>query len=255
MIWMPKQGIADFEPGLRAQAFYNVIGRLRPGVSVDELQGEFDVVSAQLAREYPQTNARISAQVVPLRAHLAGSLRDVLPLLLGAAAILLLVACANVANLLLARGAARVREFAVRQALGASRLRLVRQMLVESLLLAVAGGTLGLLFARWTLDVIARLRPGDLALVDHIPIDSRAAMIACGVTIAAALIAGLTPSIQLSRPTAVLALREGRTGSRRGVRGMLVVAEVAAALVLAVGAGLLARSFVLIQRVDPGFTP
>ena len=254
MIWMPKQGIADFEPGLRAQAFYNVIGRLRPGVSVDELQGEFDVVSAQLAREYPQTNARISAQVVPLRAHLAGSLRDVLPLLLGAAAILLLVACANVANLLLARGAARVREFAVRQALGANRLRLVRQMLVESLLLAVAGGTLGLLFARWTLDVIARLRPGDLALVDHIPIDSRAAMIACGVTIAAALIAGLTPSIQLSRPTAVLALREGRTGSRRGVRGMLVVAEVAAALVLAVGAGLLARSFVLIQRVDPGFT-
>ncbi len=253
-IWMPKQGIADFEPTLRGQAFYNVVGRLRPGVSVDQAQAEFDVLSAQLAREYPQTNARISAQVVPLRAHLVGSLRDVLPLLLGAAAILLVVACANVANLLLARGSARGREFAVRQALGASRFRLVRQMLVESLLLAVAGGTLGLVLARWTLDVIASLRPGDLALVDHIPIDGRAALIACGVTIAAALMAGLAPSVQLSRPSAVGALREGRTGSRRSVRGTLVVVEVAAALVLAVGAGLLARSFVLIQRVDPGFS-
>ena len=128
---------------LRAQAFWNVLGRLRPGVSVDQAQAEFDALSAQLAREYPQTNAAIGAQVVPLRAHLVGSLRDVLPLLLGAAAILLIVACANVANLLLARGAARGREFAVRQALGASRARLVRQMLVESLLLATAGGVRG----------------------------------------------------------------------------------------------------------------
>jgi putative ABC transport system permease protein len=164
------------------------------------------------------------------------------------------VACANVANLLLARGAARGREFAVRQALGASRVRLIRQMLVESLVLASAGGAVGLVLARWALDVIASLRPQDIALVDHIPIDARAAVIACGVTIIAAIIAGLTPSIQLSRQAAVSALREGRTSSRRGIRSALVIMEVAAALVLAVGAGLLVRSFVLIQRVDPGFS-
>src|SRR5262249_14141463 len=156
-----------------------------------------------LAREYPQTNANVGAEVVPLRLHLVGSLRDVLPLLVGAAAILLIVACANVANLLLARGAVRAREFAVRQALGASRARLVRQMLAETLLLAAAGGTLGLALARWTLDTIAALRPQDIALVDRIPIDLRAAVIAYGVTLIAALIAGLAPSIQLSRPAGI----------------------------------------------------
>jgi putative ABC transport system permease protein len=253
-IWLPKKGFEQFEPNLRAQAFWNVLGRLRPDVSVDEAQAEFDMLSVQLAQEFPQTNVRIAAEVVPLRAHLVGSLRDVLPLLFGAAAILLMVACANVANLLLARGAARGREFAVRQALGASRVRLVRQMLVESFLLAAAGGAMGLVLARWTLDLIAALRPRDIALVDHIPIDARAAVIACGVTIVAAIIAGLAPSIQLSRPAAAAALRDGRIGSRRSVRGALVVAEVAAALVLAVGAGLLVRSLMLIQRVDPGFS-
>ncbi len=252
-IWLPKQGFADFEPNLRGQAFWNVLGRLRPGVSVAEAQAEFDTLSAQLAREYPQTNAAIGARVVPLRTHLVGSLRDVLPLLLGAAVILLVVACANVANLLLARGAARDREFAVRQALGANRVRLIRQMLVESLLLAAVGGVLGLALARWTLDMIAALRPMDIALVDRIPIDARAALIAMGITIAAAIMAGLTPSMQLSRPAAVSVLKEGRSSSRRGVRSALIIGEVAAALVLAVGAGLLVRSFLLIQRVDPGF--
>jgi putative ABC transport system permease protein len=253
LLWLPKQGVEDFERTVRNQAFYNVLGRLRSDVSVEQAQREFDTISAQLAREYPATNARIRAEVVPLRAHLVGSLRDVLPLLLGAAAILLLVACANVASLLLARGAARIREFAVRQALGASRFRLIRQMLTESLLLAGAGGVVGLLLARWTLDVIATLRPRDIALLDRIPIDARAATIAVGVTIAAALIAGLMPALQLARPEAVTALREGRIESRRRLRGALVVAEVAAALVLTIGAGLLVRSFTLIQRVDPGF--
>jgi len=252
-LWLPKQGFQPFESTLRGQAFWNVIGRLRPDVTANQAQAEFDAISTQLAREYPQTNDRIGAQVVPLRAHLVGSLRDVLPLLLGAAAILLIVACANVANLLLARGAARGREFAVRQALGASRGRLVRQMLVETLLLASAGGVVGLVLARWTLDLIAVLRPRDIALIDHIPVDVRAAAITAGVTMIAAILAGLTPSVQLSKPTAVNALREGRSGSRRGMRGVLVVVEVAAALVLTIGAGLVVRSFMLIQAVDPGF--
>ncbi|MGB2715809.1 MAG: ABC transporter permease, partial [Vicinamibacterales bacterium] len=253
-VWLPKQGFEQFEPTLRGTGFWNVLGRLRPGVSIDQARAEFDALSAQLAREYPQINKNIAAQIVPLREHLVGSFRDVLPLLLGAAAILLIVACANVANLLLARGLGRIREFAVRQALGAGRARLVRQMLVESLLLATVGGAAGLALARWILDVIARLRPMDVARVDQIPIDARAAVIACGVTVLAAVVAGLTPAIQLSRPAAASVLREGRTNARRGVRGVLVIVEVAAALVLTVGAGLLVRSFVLVQRVDPGFS-
>jgi putative ABC transport system permease protein len=255
-LWLPKQGFEDFEPGARGRAgFWNVLGRLRPAVSMAQASAELDVLSEQLAREYPQTNRDVTAQVVPLRTHLVGSLRGVLPLLLGAAVMLLIVACANVANLLLARGVARGREFAVRQTLGASRGRLARQMLVESLLLAIVGGTLGLALARWTLDVIARLRPLDVARVDQIPIDLRAAAIAFAVAVVAAIAAGLAPSIQLSRPVSAGASRDGLTSARGGVRGALVVVEVAAAVVLAVGAGLLVRSFITVQRVDPGFRP
>ncbi len=254
LLWLPKQGFADFELNNRGLGYWNVLGRLRPGVTMDQARAEFDTLSAQLAREYPQTNKNIAAQVVPLRSHLVGSLSVVLPLLLGAVAILLIVACANVANLLLARGVARGREFAVRQAVGASRGRLIRQMLVESLMLAGAGGIAGLVLTRWTLNVIARLRPPDVAGVDRIPIDARAAVIACGVILLAAIVSGLTPSIQLSRSAAATALKEGRGNTRRGVRNVLVVVEVAAALVLGVGAGLLVRSFTLIQQIDPGFS-
>jgi putative ABC transport system permease protein len=252
-VWLPKPGFIRIESTLRGIGYWNVLGRLAPGVSIDQARAEFDALSSQLAREYPQSNRNVAAEIVPLREHLVGSLRSILPLLLGAAAMLLLVACANVANLLLARGVGRTREFAVRQALGASRARLVRQMLTETLLLAAIGGVAGLALARWTLDAIARLRPLDVARLDHIPIDVRAAAIACGVTIVAAIVAGLAPSIQLSRPAASSVLREGRTSPRRSARSALVIVEVAAAVVLATGAGLLVRSFVRIQRVDPGF--
>ena len=252
-IWMPKPGFEEVEPRLRVYGAWNVLGRLRPGVSIAEAQADLDAISGQLAREYPKTNTSISAQVIPLRAHLAGGLRDLLPFLLGAAAILLIVSGANVASLILARGASRHREFAVRQALGASRLRLIRQMLVETLSLAFAGGALGLLVARWLLDVVGRFRPLDIALIDRMPLDARSAVLACGVTTVAALLAGLMPAVQLSRPQAATALREGRTGSRPAVGRMLVILEIAAALVLVVGAGLLVRSFMLIERVDPGF--
>lgn len=254
LIWLPKQGFEPFEPASRGDGYWNVLGRLAEGVSVEDARVELDALSAQLAGQFPRTNRSIGADVVPLRSHLAGSLRQVLPLLLGAAAILLIVACANVANLLLARGVGRGREFAVRQALGASRGRLVRQMLAESLLLAAIGGTAGLGLARWILDAIARLRPLDVARVDRIPIDARAAAIAVGVIVLAAIAAGLAPSLQLSRPAAARALHDGRSSARYGVRRLLAVMEIAAALVLAVGAGLLVRSFLLIQRVDPGFS-
>jgi putative ABC transport system permease protein len=253
LVWLPKQGFEDVERTLRGTGYWNVLGRLRSGVSEAAARAELEALSAQLAREYPQTNANVGAQVIPLRSHLVGSLRYLLPLLLAASATLLLVACANVANLLLARGVARSQEFAVRQALGASRLRLVRQMLVETLLLAVVGGLAGLVVARWTLDAVAALRPLDVAHVDGIPIDARAALIACGVTILAALAAGLAPAVQLSRPSTARTLRSCRTSSSRSVRGAFIVGEMAGAVVLVAAAALLARSFILVQRVDPGF--
>jgi putative ABC transport system permease protein len=251
-VWLPKQGVEPFEIDLRTRAYFNVLGRLKPGVTQAQAQAELDAIATGLAQAHPRTNHNRGVDVVPLRLHLVGNLRAILPLLLGAALILLVVACANVANLVLARGAGRGREFAVRQALGASRLRLARQMLVETLLLAAAGGIVGLFLARLALDVIGQLRPADVALLDYVPIDTRAAAIASAVTLASALAAGLVPSLQLSRPAAD-ALKAGRGSSRGAVHGAFVVAEIAAAVVLAVAAGLLVRSFLSVTRVHPGF--
>ena len=245
----------DYEPRIRGSGYWNVMARLKPGVSLEQARQELDVVSAQLADQYPNSNRNTVAELIPIRDHLAGSLRGLLPILLGAAAFLLLVACANVANLLLARGSSRGREFAVRKALGAGRGRLIRQMLAESLLLATAGGALGLVLAKWSLQVIAALVPHDVAGVDGITLDGRLAAIAFGLSLLAAAVAGVAPAWQLSRPGAVTALREGASsaGSRR-IRSVLVVVEVSLALLLAVGAGLLVKSLREIQRVDPGFS-
>jgi putative ABC transport system permease protein len=252
-MWLPKY-FEDYEPKIRTTGYWNVIARLRPGVTLEQARAEMDGLSRQLASEQPRSNKNTVAEVIPLRDHLAGSLHALVPLLVAAAVLLLIVACANVANILIARGALRGRELAVRQALGAGRGRVIRQLLAETLLLAAIGGGLGLVVARWALDLIARLRPADVARVESIPLDVRSAVIALGLTIVAAVVAGLAPAMQLSRPAAATALREGQSGGpRRGVRGALVVIEVALALLLVVGAGLLLRSFALIQKVDPGF--
>ena len=185
-MWLPKY-FEDYEPKIRGSGYWNVCARLKPDTTVEEARAELEALSAQLASEYPGTNQNTVGQIVPLRSHLAGTLHALVPLLIGAATLVLVVACANVANILIARGAVRGREFAVRQALGAGRGRVIRQMLAESLLLATVGGALGLLIARWSLDLIARLRPTDVAGVDHIPLDARAAAIALGVTLLAAV--------------------------------------------------------------------
>jgi putative ABC transport system permease protein len=252
--YLPKY-FEDFEPRIRGSGYWNVLARLKPDVSLDQASQEMDVLSAQLARDFPNSNRNTVAELVPIRDHLAGSVRGLLPILLGAAGLLLLVACANVANLLLARGSARGREFAVRKALGAGRGRLIRQMLAESLLLATVGGALGLLLAKWSLQAIAALRPLDVSGADAIALDGRVAAIAFGLSVSAALLAGIAPAWQLSRPGAAAALRAGAStaGSRR-VRSLLVVVEVSLALLLAVGAGLLVRSLREVQRVDPGFS-
>jgi putative ABC transport system permease protein len=245
----------DYEARIRGTGYWSVMARLKPGVSLEQARQELDVVSAQLAQQFPNSNRNTVAELIPIRDHLAGSLRSLLPILLGAAGFLLLVACANVANLLLARGSSRGREFAVRKALGAGRGRLIRQMLAESLLLATAGGALGLVLAKWSLQVIAALRPLDVSGVDGITLDGRVAAIAFGLSVLAAVVAGVAPAWQLSRPGAATALREGASssaGSRR-IRSVLVVVEVSLALLLAVGAGLLVKSLREIQRVDPGF--
>jgi putative ABC transport system permease protein len=253
VLWLPKY-FEEYEPKIRTSGYWNVIARLSPGVTLEQARAEMDGLSRQLATELPRSNTNTVAEVITLRDHLAGSLHALVPLLAGAAVFLLIVACANVANILIARGALRGRELAVRQALGAGRGRVVRQLLTETLLLAAIGGGLGLFVARWALDLIARLRPVDVARVDSIPLDVRSALMAFGLTIAASVVAGLAPALQLSRPAAATALREGQSGGpRRGVRGALVVVEVALALLLVVGAGLLLRSFALIQKVDPGF--
>jgi putative ABC transport system permease protein len=246
--------VEDYERKSRGSGYWNVLARLKPEVPLEQARRELEILSAQLAREFPNSNRNVTAEAVPIRDHLAGSLRGLLPVLLGAAGLLLLVACANVGSLLLARGSARAREFAVRKALGASRGRLIRQMLTESLLLAVAGGTVGLFVAWRSLRAIATIGPVDVAGLEHAALDLRVAAIACGLSLAAALIAGLAPAWQLSRPGAALALREGSSGpATRRIQRSLAVIEVCLALLLAVGAGLLLRSLREIQRVDPGF--
>jgi putative ABC transport system permease protein len=252
-LYLPKI-FEEYEPRIRGSGYWNVIARLKPDATLASARQELDVLSAQLAADYPNSNRNIEAEAVPLRDHLAGSLRELLPLLIGASALLLLVACANAANLLLARGVARAREFAVRQALGAGRGRLIRQMLLESLMFAAAGGALGLAFAVWALRAIASLRPLDVSGADRIALDYRVMALAIAVSAIAAAVAGVVPALQLSRPRAAAVLREGASTSRaRRVPNALVVVEVSLALLLAIGAGLLVRSLQQIQRVDPGF--
>jgi putative ABC transport system permease protein len=250
--YLPKY-FEDFEPRIRGTGYWNVLARLKPGVTLDQARRELDAVSAQLAREYPN-NRNIATEAVPIRDHLAGSVRGLLPVLVGASALLLFVACANVSSLLLARGAARTGEFAMRKALGAGRGRLIRQMLTESLLLAVLGGALGLAVASQSLRIITRLRPLDVAGLDHLAVDVRIALIAFGLSLAASVIAGLAPAWQLSRPGAAVTLRAGiGSPAARRTQNVLAVVEVCLALLLAIGAGLLVRSLLEIRRVDPGF--
>lgn len=252
-LYLPKY-FEDFESRIRTSGYWNVMARLKPGVTIEQARQELDILSSEIARELPASNANIAAEAIPIRDHLAGSVARLLPLLLAAAALLLVISCANAANLLFARGLVRTREFAVRQALGAGRARLLRQMLAESLLLSCAGGLVGLLFAKWCLQAIAAIRPLDVAGVERIGVDARVAAIAVGLSLISAVVAGLAPAVHLSRPSAATALRAGASSpAARRIRSTLVIVEVCLALLLAAGAGLLIRSLDAIARVDPGF--
>jgi len=242
----------------RASTFMKVIARLKPGVTVEQARSDMDAIGTQLAAQYPQFNDGIGIKVIPLPEQMVGEVRPALLLLLGAVGFVLLIACANVANLLFARGFEREHELAIRTALGAGRFRLIRQLLTESLTLSLLGGALGLLLSYWLVDVILALVPSNLPRIEDVSIDGRVLAFTFFVSIITALIFGLLPALQFSRPDLQSSLKEGGRGATSGsaknrIRNVMVVSEVALALVLLVGAGLLMRSFVNLLNVDPGF--
>ncbi|AHG88138.1 permease [Gemmatirosa kalamazoonensis] len=252
LAWAPGQA----DRGIRR---LGITARLRPGVSLAQAQREVDAVAARLAALYPRVNADVRIRLVPLREELVGSSERPLLVLLGAVGLVLLIACANVANLLLARAHARDREVALRAALGARRRRIVRQLLAESVVLALAGGALGTLAATWLTKALVVLAADALPRAAEVSVDGRALLFALATAVVTGLLFGAAPALRLSGGSADAALRQGRTltaGPRwQRLRGALVVAEVAMALVLLVGAGLLVRSLDRLLRVDPGFDP
>jgi putative ABC transport system permease protein len=256
-VWAPRV-VRERDRQLRGATYWNVVGRLKPGVTINQAQQEMNVIAGRLAEQYPDANGGVGATVVSLPDQLTGHVKSALWILLGAVGFVLLIACGNVASLLLVRGAERHREFAIRSALGAARVRLIRQLLTENLLLAILGGTGGLLLASWGVRAILSLNSAKIPRIEYVRMDVRVLVFAMGVSLLTAILFGLIPAAQFSRPDLQSTLKQGGRGAGSGpehhwARNSLVVAEVAVALVLLTGAGLLVRSFVSVMSVNPGF--
>ena len=252
--------------GVRTREDYNIIGRLTRGVTLAAAQAEMDGLTARLRRDHPDVyppNGGLTFGIVPLRQQVVGDVRLSILVLSGAVAFVLLIACANVANLLLVRAVSRRREFAIRSALGAGATRLARQLLVESLVLAVAGGAAGLLLASWGVSALRAVGVGSVPMVAAVRIDGGVLMFTAGVSLVAGIVFGLAPMLRLRSPHASRLSDSVRGASGTGAlwgrahltRRLIVIAELALTVVLAAGAGLLARSFQEIARVPAGFTP
>jgi putative ABC transport system permease protein len=256
-LWAPRP-LTEQDRQNRGNAYLNVIAGLKPEVTMAAVGAELQVITDQLSREYPATNQNVAVAIVPLRDQLVGHVRPYLMLLTGAVVFVLLITCVNVANILLARGAARTPELAVRAALGAKRGRLFSQLLVENLVLALLGGGLGVVAARWGLKALIALAPGDIPRLQEAGINAPVLAFAMAVSCMTALLFGVLPARQFSKVEAEAALREGPRGGGLAVadrtRRLLVIGEVALALTLLTGASLLLRSFVNLLRVDPGFS-
>src|SRR5499426_1608487 len=256
-IWAPIAFTAAQVQNRRGDVL-NVFGRLKPEVTLEQARSEMSLIASRLANQYPDTNAGWNVTIGPLLEGVVSEIRPSLLLLLGAVAFVLLIACANVANLLLARAAVRQKEIAVRTALGASRWRIVRQLLTESLLLSLAGAIMGLTLASWGLKIMMAMANIFWPRVMDLSLDVRMLAFTTAVTLLTGLSFGLVPALQISKPNLNEMLKDAGRGSteggrRRLVRNALVVVEVAISLVLLVGAGLLMRSFISLQKVDPGF--
>jgi putative ABC transport system permease protein len=259
-LWMPLPRSLDAMLAEKRGAHYLlVLGRLAPGATRTQAQAEMDGIARALTAAYPDTDTGRVARVAPLQEVLVRDVRPALWMLLGAVGFVLLIACANVANLLLARASARQRELAIRIALGAGRARLVRQMLVEALLLAVLGGALGTVLALWGLDALRGLIPDEVAHLRDIGIDGRVLGFTLLTAVVTGVMFGLVPALQAAAGNPGDALQEGARSTahraRRRTRDILVAAEIAIALLLLVGAGLMLKSFHRLNQVDPGFDP
>ncbi|HEU4836108.1 MAG TPA: ABC transporter permease [Pyrinomonadaceae bacterium] len=263
-LWLPPlKLVPELYPGqdvtqTRRMGYLWVVALLKPGVSVQQAASEMETITARLRQQYPDTNNKRFNRVVSLHEHLVGDTNKLLWLLLGAVTFVLLIGCANVANLLLASGASRQKEMAIRAALGASRWRVIRQLFTESTILALTGGAVGLLIAFWGLAAITKLLPADFPRLSEIHMDLRVLGFTFAASMLTGILFGLAPAFQISRSDVQEAIREtgrGASGSRRQsrFRQALIVAEVALSVVLLAGAGLLFRSFLRLQSVDTGF--
>jgi predicted permease len=242
----------------RIEVSAHAIGRLKPGVTLAQAKADMDGISQNLAAAYPEADKDIGVNLVSMKQDIVGNVQPFLLVLLAAVGFLLLIACANVANLLLARSMGRSREFAIRAALGANQTRVIRQLLTESVLLAGLGGALGLLLAFWGTKAVLATLPGALPRANEVSLDSRVLLFTVVLSLFAGIVFGLAPALKTSRVNLQDVLKKSGTGSggaRHGLHGVFVAVEVALALVLLVGAGLMIRSLTALWRVDPGFNP
>ena len=244
----------------RGVHFLRTYGRLAPGVSLEQARAEMQVIDKTLATQYPADNKNRASVLIPLHERIVGQSRQSLLVLFAAVSLVLLIACANFANLLLARAAEREREFVIRTALGAGRWRLIRQLLTESVLVSLAGGAIAVLLAIWATNLLVALRPENLPRLQEIGVDGRVLLFTFGVSLLTGIIFGLLPAWTASRSVIGEALKEGGRsatagGARQTMRSTFVVVELAIALVLLIGAGLLIKTFWNLRSVEPGFNP